>query len=95
MDKTLVKRLKALADETRLRLLGIMLSRERCACDFSKGVGKDQSTVSRHLKVLEEAGIITSRREGRFIIYKIKDRGTERLLISLGVERLDGDCGRC
>jgi ArsR family transcriptional regulator len=95
MDTTLVKRLKALADETRLRLLGIMLARERCACDFSEGVGKDQSTVSRHLKVLEEAGIIVSRREGRFIIYRIKDQRTERLLKTLGVERLDGDCGGC
>ena len=55
--------LNALSDETRLKLLGFLRHRnEICVCDIEKVFDKTQSTLSRHLKTLTEAGILESRR---------------------------------
>ncbi|MEO8106732.1 MAG: metalloregulator ArsR/SmtB family transcription factor [Actinomycetes bacterium] len=64
---------KALADPVRLRLLSIIAaapSGEVCACDLTAPVGKSQPTVSHHLKVLREAGLITSRKHGTWVHYR-------------------------
>ena len=64
---------KALADPVRLRLLSIIAaapSGEACACDLAAPVGKSQPTVSHHLKVLREAGLITSRKHGTWVHYR-------------------------
>ena len=64
---------KALADPVRLRLLSIIAaapSGEVCACDLTAPVGKSQPTVSHHLKILREAGLITSRKHGTWVHYR-------------------------
>ncbi|MGO9776509.1 MAG: ArsR/SmtB family transcription factor [Terracidiphilus sp.] len=61
----------ALADTTRLRLLNLMVSREVCVCHFVEILGQSQPKISRHLAYLRNAGIVTARREGKWIHYSI------------------------
>ena len=64
---------KALADPARLRLLSLIASSEdgACACDLIEPLGRSQPTVSHHLKVLREAGLVTSERAGTWIWYRV------------------------
>jgi ArsR family transcriptional regulator len=62
---------KALSDETRLKIVELLSKKEICACEFVPLTKKAQPTVSQHLKVLESAGIIKSRKEGRMIVYSL------------------------
>ncbi len=64
---------KALADPARLRLLSLIAASEggACACDLVTPVGRSQPTVSHHLKVLREAGLVESERRGPWIWYRI------------------------
>jgi ArsR family transcriptional regulator len=87
-----VKFFKALGDETRLTILSYLLEHSYCACDFSSLTKKDQTTVSKHLKVLVEAGILKYEKQGRNIIYSIKNREIECLLISLGIRDVKPCC---
>lgn len=87
-----VKFFKALADGTRLTILSYLLEHGYCACDFSSLTEKDQSTVSKHLKVLVEAGILKSEKRGRNIIYTIKEEKIKDLLVSLGIRELKPCC---
>lgn len=80
-----VKFFKALGDETRLTIISYLLEHSYFACDFSSLTKKDQTTVSKHLKVLVEAGILKCEKQGRNIIYSIKNREIECLLVSLGI----------
>jgi ArsR family transcriptional regulator len=62
----------ALADPGRLRLLSLIADRpEVCACALVEPLGKSQPTVSHHLKVLTEAGLITGDKRGRWIWYRV------------------------
>ncbi len=81
-----VKILKALADETRLRIVLHLADCEKCACTLVPVMGKAQPTVSQHLKILLEAGILSQRREGKNILYRIKDRRVLKLIEVLGVK---------
>ncbi len=62
---------QALADNTRLRLLNLMGSQELCVCYFVEILEQAQPKVSRHLAYLRSAGIVTARREGTWIHYRI------------------------
>ena len=62
---------KALSDQTRLRIVELLEKREICACEFVSLVKKAQPTVSQHLRVLENAGIVKSRKDGRMVIYSL------------------------
>jgi len=77
---------KALGDETRLRIVKCLLNQEYCACDFTSEIEKDQTTISRHLKILVDAGILKSEKKGRNIIYSIKDKDTNEMLIKFGIK---------
>ena len=64
----------ALADPARLRLLSLLAGSEAgevCACDFVGPLGKSQPTVSHHLKVLTEAGLVTADKRGRWVWYSL------------------------
>lgn len=62
----------ALADKTRLRLLNLMREDEICVCFFTEVLGESQPKVSRHLAYLRNAGIVSARREGKWMNYKIE-----------------------
>jgi len=72
-EKEVIKILKALSDETRLKIVESLLDGEKCVCEIFPKVKRTQSTVSIQLSILENAGIVESRREGKKIYYKIKD----------------------
>jgi ArsR family transcriptional regulator len=64
----------ALADPARLRILSLLSSAETgevCACDLVEPVGRAQPTVSHHLKVLSEAGLVVGDKRGRWIWYRV------------------------
>ena len=62
---------KALADGTRLRILGLLLAGEVCVCDIQDSLKSPQSKVSRHLAYLRRAGLVDTRREGLWIHYRL------------------------
>ena len=66
-----LRALKALADESRLRILWMLEKRELCVCEIQALLGLAQSTASRHLQILEEAGFVASSREGPWKNYRI------------------------
>jgi ArsR family transcriptional regulator, arsenate/arsenite/antimonite-responsive transcriptional repressor len=61
----------ALSDRTRLRLLNLMDGREVCVCYFVEILGQSQPKISRHLAYLRRAEVVTARREGKWVHYKI------------------------
>ncbi len=63
---------KALAHPSRLLMLDALTEKEMCVCDLTELVGADQSTVSKHLAVLKNAGIVSDRKEGVMIFYRLK-----------------------
>lgn len=65
--------LKALGQPTRLRIIEYLRRGERCVCEIFPAIGGEQSNISRHLGVLKRAGILSDRREGVSIYYRIKD----------------------
>jgi ArsR family transcriptional regulator, lead/cadmium/zinc/bismuth-responsive transcriptional repressor len=67
---------RALGDPTRLTIAaGLLRGDEMCVCDMAWVVGQSQNLVSHHLRQLKIAGMVTSRRQGRLVIYRLSDRG--------------------
>ena len=62
---------KALADRTRLRLLNLMGDDEVCVCFFVEALGASQPKISRHLAYLRRAGVVSARREGKWMHYRV------------------------
>lgn len=68
---TLDRLFRALADATRLRILGLLTGGEVCVCDIHESLGIPQPKASRHLAYLRRAGLVEARREGLWIHYRI------------------------
>jgi ArsR family transcriptional regulator len=64
---------KALADETRLRILALLLDGELCVCEIIAALGSPQSTISRHLAYLRKSGWVEGRRQGIWMHYCVND----------------------
>lgn len=62
---------KALADQTRLRIIGLLLSGEICVCHLHESLGVPQPTVSRHLAYLRNAGLVVGRKDGLWVHYRL------------------------
>jgi ArsR family transcriptional regulator, arsenate/arsenite/antimonite-responsive transcriptional repressor len=62
---------KALADDTRLRILGLLQAGEICVCDIHGTLGLPQPTVSRHLAYLRKTGLVQGRRDGLWVHYSL------------------------
>jgi len=62
---------KALADATRLRILGLLLTGEVCVCDIHESLKIPQSKASRHLAYLRRSGLVETRRDGLWIHYRL------------------------
>jgi len=77
-----VKVLQALAEPTRMAIVRQLASDgEVCACDFTDCCGVSQPTVSHHLKVLREAGVVTAERRGTWIYYRLESKAASRIAI--------------
>jgi DNA-binding transcriptional ArsR family regulator len=75
-----IRLLSALADRTRLAIVRqLAADTETCACDFTACCDVGQPTVSHHLRVLREAGVVTSERRGQWVFYRLAPEAAERL----------------
>lgn len=98
---TLATRFQALSDEKRLRILEILGSGECCVCDLTDELEVGQSLLSFHLKTLRDAGLVSARRDGRWMHYSLVPgalSGLEEVLGGLreAAEAHAGSCGgRC
>ena len=79
----LVRLLRALGDGTRLRALQLIAERPRSTQELAPLVSISEATVSRHLRVLTEAGMVTRSREGRFVLYRLEEKALARIEPSL------------
>ena len=64
---------KALADDTRVRVLKLLSRGELCVCEIAHALDLEQPRLSFHLRILKEAGIIVDRRQERWILYRLND----------------------
>ena len=86
-------KLKALADPVRLRLFSSVASHiggEACVCDVSVGIDVSQPTISHHLKVLREAGLLLSERRGSWVYYRVVPEALQQLSELLGAQSMAG-----
>ena len=71
---------KAFCDERRQRILELLHSGEKCACVLIDEMGMPQSSLSYHMKILCDSGIVTSREEGKWTHYQISQQGSEKAI---------------
>ena len=70
---------KALGDENRIRILKLLHSGEKCACQLLEEMNIGQPTLSHHMKILCDAGIVVGRREGKWMHYAIRCEGVKMI----------------
>ena len=89
---------KAFCDENRIRIIKLLRSGEKCACKLLEEINVTQPTLSHHMKILCDAEIVVSRKEGKWTHYSISEKGVEqakeclRLLTSLDTENENKSC---
>ena len=90
---------KALCDARRQRIQELLHGGEKCACVLMEEMGMPQSSLSYHMKILCESGIVTSREEGKWTHYQISRQGSEKAVALLktitAVEETDAEESRC
>ena len=90
---------KALCDERRQRILELLHSGEKCSCVLMEEVGMPQSSLSYHMKILCDSGIVESREEGKWTHYRISCPGSENAVALLreitAVQEAGGAESRC
>ena len=69
--KSFVRVMKALSDPNRVRVLKVLAVQELCVCEIQALLGLAQSTTSKHMKILEDAGLVQSHKEGGWLIYQL------------------------
>jgi ArsR family transcriptional regulator, arsenate/arsenite/antimonite-responsive transcriptional repressor len=67
------KLFKALADETRLRIIGLLTVREMCVCEVMVALNLTQPTASHHLGILENVGLVQDRKDGKWVFYSLSN----------------------
>lgn len=87
---------KAFCDENRLMILEMLQSGEKCACRILEELNIVQSTLSHHMKILVESGIVSARREGKWTYYSFSETGIQYakvLLDKLTTYKAGEGCG--
>lgn len=74
---------KALCNEYRLQALEMLRTGEKCACELNDAIDLSQSTLSHHMKILVDSGIVSARQEGKWRYYTISQEGARRALALL------------
>jgi ArsR family transcriptional regulator len=92
---------KAFCDENRLMILSLLQNGEKCACVLLEKVNVGQSTLSHHMKILVDSGIVDARKEGKWMYYSISAAGSDkaakllRELTKVAVDKADTSNDRC
>ena len=81
--RELVKAFKALSDETRLRILNLLLERECCVCEVMQVLNISEPRASRNLSALYDAGLLKLRREGLWAVYSIDEESLGEYYVDL------------
>ncbi|GAB6096153.1 hypothetical protein JCM14469_24060 [Desulfatiferula olefinivorans] len=94
--KKITRVMKALSDPNRLRIMKILTMKTMCVCELRYSLGLAQSSISKHLKILEDADLVTSRKDGLWVNYSLAEHPespyADDMLDLLG-RWLDGDTG--
>ncbi len=69
--KDFIRVMKALSDPGRVKIIKILQTKELCVCELTAVLGLAQPTVSKHLKTLEDAGLVEQRKEGPWVNYRV------------------------
>src|SRR3954449_2960696 len=81
--------LRAAAEETRLRILSLLTEGELSVSDLTDILGQSQPRISRHLKLLVEAGLVERHREGAWAFFRLTDRGAAASILHPMLDALD------
>ena len=76
-EKKIAAVFKAFCDENRIRILRLLLSGEKCACKLLEELSISQPTLSHHMKILCDSGVVVGRKEGKWMHYSISSEGAE------------------
>jgi ArsR family transcriptional regulator len=82
---------KALADETRVRILKLLGRGELCVCEIAAALDMEQPRLSFHLRILKEAGIVVDRRQERWILYRLNDADMFLRFLFLAIQEKNPD----
>ena len=82
--------LRAIGEETRLRIVAVLRHGELTVTDLTEILGQSQPRVSRHLKLLTDAGLIVKHREGTWAFFRLADSTPRRALVEAAIETIDG-----
>lgn len=86
-DEALLQRFQAVAEETRFRIVRLLAGGERCVCELQDELDAAQSRLSFHLKKLRDAGVVSDRRDGRWVYYSLVPEALEGMRDFLGAVR--------
>ncbi len=87
---------KALGDETRVNVIKILSKENKCACQILEAFNISQSTLSHHMKILTDSGLVVAKKEGKWVYYKInEDMFTQLKFFFEPVDAIDSSCMKC
>ncbi|HAU31360.1 MAG: putative transcriptional regulator [Desulfotomaculum sp. 46_296] len=91
----MINRLKALGDPHRQNILKLLASQEMGACEIIKAIGLSQPAIAHHLKILKQAGLINSEKEGKIVFYTLNKEGLKEFLEQMNGFLEDLTCFSC
>ena len=95
-EQDMVSIFKALGDENRIRILKMLRSGERCACKLLEELNITQPTLSHHMKILCDCGLVKNRKEGKWMHYSINCDGVKKVRVLMQElllpENIPDDC---
>ena len=83
--KEFVRLMKALSDQNRVKIIMLLRGRELCVCELTALLGVAQPTVSKHLRLLEDSGLVSFRKEGNWIMYRLNSECQDQAQAMLGL----------
>jgi ArsR family transcriptional regulator len=77
--KDIAQIFKALGDETRIKIIEMLIGRELCVCDILDAFDKSQPVISHHLRTLKQAGLVNDTRDGKWVYYSLNPEAFESI----------------
>jgi ArsR family transcriptional regulator, arsenate/arsenite/antimonite-responsive transcriptional repressor len=87
--KNIAQIFKALGDETRIKIIEMLIGRELCVCDILDAFNKSQPVISHHLRTLKQAGLVNDTRDGKWVYYSLNPAAFKS--IDILMERIKPD----